>query len=138
MFCETSHKPMPMPKKKSDTAVPGTDSAVSERAMPTPAKAASSPLARTVLAVPIRPTTHPAVGRAISEPTAVQRSSVPICPEVTFRISVTAGMRAAQLANTSPLIPKIRNVAAAAAFSFCVETAVVIHSLLSLRVFQVA
>ena len=57
------------------------------------------------------------MGRAISEPTATHSSRVPIWPEVMCRVSVTAGMRAAQLANTSPLMPKIRKVAAAAALS---------------------
>ncbi len=72
---------MPMPKKNSATAVPGTDSARSETEIATAASAARKPLARTLFDVPIRPMTCPAVGRAISEPTAVHSSSVPIWPD---------------------------------------------------------
>jgi hypothetical protein len=58
--------------------------------------------------------TCPAVGSAISDPTAVHSSSVPICPDEIPRISVTAGILAAQLAKTRPLAPKMTNVARAA------------------------
>lgn len=140
MFCATSHSPMPMPKKNRDTAVPGIDTAERERAMPTPAAAASIPADRTVWAVPILPTTRPAVGRASREPTAVHSSSVPIWPEVIWRVWVTAGMRAAQLAKTSPLMPKTTNVAAAAAFSpacSSVPVLMLIRSLLPQKICRV-
>src|SRR6478752_2349340 len=130
MFWETSQRPMPMPRKKSETAVPGTAAAARDSATPAPATAASRPAARTVLAVPSRPTTNPAVGSAISEPTATHSSRVPICPEVMCRISVTAGIRAAQLAKTSPLMPKTRKVAPAAAFSSGALAVLVMGSLL--------
>ncbi|BAS15231.1 hypothetical protein AHiyo8_35340 [Arthrobacter sp. Hiyo8] len=138
IFCETSHRPTPTPKKNSARAVPATDPAISEKAIAAPAEAASSPAARTVLAVPILPTTHPAEGSATRDPTAVHSRRVPICPDVRCRVWVTAGMRAAQLANTSPFMPKTRKVAIAAALTFgAVRVLVVIRSQLPRRDFQV-
>lgn len=84
------------------------------------------PATRTVLAVPILPTTHPADGSASKDPTAVQSNRVPIWPDVRLSASVTAGMRAAQLAKTKPFMPKIRNVATAAALTLVVLLVLVV------------
>lgn len=124
-----------MPKKNSETAITGTEAAMRATAIPTPAAAATAPAVRTVLAVPIRPTTQPAVGSASREPTAVQSRRLPICPDVRLSASVTAGMRAAQLAKTSPFMPKTKNVAIAAAFTLgTVRVLVVMQSQLPQRV----
>ena len=55
-----------------------------------------------VRAAPSLATTVPASGKATSEPAAMDSSSRPRLPGLSFRPSRTCGMRDAQLANAKP------------------------------------
>ena len=116
MFWETSHSPMPMPKKNRATAVPGIDSAEQgerQSRLPPgrPARRRSVRCWRCrSCPPPVPPSEAPAASRR-----RCTAAGCPSGPEVMCSVSVTAGIRAAQLAKTRPLMPKTTNVAAAAA-----------------------
>ncbi|GAB3552558.1 hypothetical protein GCM10027404_23330 [Arthrobacter tumbae] len=72
---------------------------------------AATPPSLTVFAVPIRAAIPPDNGNEIMDPIAATSSSAPVWPSLSPSVSDADGIRAAQLANTSPLSPKIAKVA---------------------------